>query len=76
VTSTNGYVLDSKQIYEQLYDDLDSFSEISQDTEIDVTEHNGLDATVNMWGSLTVHISYFPICSTTKRILLAWVKEI
>jgi hypothetical protein len=31
MASTNGHVLDSKQIYEQLHDDLDSFSEISQD---------------------------------------------
>jgi hypothetical protein len=26
--------------------------------------------------SLTFPISYFPICSTTKRIFLGWVKEV
>jgi hypothetical protein len=39
--------LDSKQIREQLHDSLDSFSEISQDVDIDVIEHHGPDVIIN-----------------------------
>jgi hypothetical protein len=40
-------VLDSKQICEQLHTDLDSFSEISQDVDVDITEHNNPVAKVS-----------------------------
>jgi hypothetical protein len=38
VASTSGLALDSKQICEYLHVDADSFSEISQDADIDITE--------------------------------------
>jgi hypothetical protein len=36
--------LDSKQIHEQVHGDLDYFSEISQDADIDITEYGEPDA--------------------------------
>jgi hypothetical protein len=47
MASTNGHVLDSKQIHEQLHDDSDSFSEISQDSDIDIIVHSDHDAEIN-----------------------------
>jgi hypothetical protein len=47
MASTSGYALDSKQICEKFHDDMDSFSETSQDSDIDVTEHNDPDAKIN-----------------------------
>jgi hypothetical protein len=47
MVSTSGHALDSKEIREQLHDDLDSFSEISQNSDIDVIEHSDPDAKIN-----------------------------
>jgi hypothetical protein len=47
VASTSGRALDSKQIREQLHDDSDSFSEISQDSDIDIIAHSDPDAKIN-----------------------------
>jgi hypothetical protein len=40
MASTSGHALDSKEICEQLHNDLDSFSEIRQDAEVDIIEHS------------------------------------
>jgi hypothetical protein len=47
MASTSGCVLDSKQIHESLHDDSDSFSEISQDSDIDKIAHSEPDAKIN-----------------------------
>jgi hypothetical protein len=47
MASTSGRALDSKQIREQLHVDSDSFSEISQDSDIDIIEHSDPDAEIN-----------------------------
>jgi hypothetical protein len=39
--------LNNKQICEQLHDDSDSFSEISQDADIDIIEHSYPDAEIS-----------------------------
>jgi hypothetical protein len=47
MVSTSGHALGSKQIREQLHDDSDSFSEISQDSDIDITAHSNPDDEIN-----------------------------
>jgi hypothetical protein len=47
MASTSKCVLDSKQIRQQLQDDSDSFSEISQNSDINITEHSDSDAEIN-----------------------------
>jgi hypothetical protein len=47
MVSTSWHVLGSKHICEQLHDDSDSFSEISQDSDTDIIEHNDPDAEIN-----------------------------
>jgi hypothetical protein len=37
MASISRHALDSKQIHDQLHDNLDSFNEISQDADIDIT---------------------------------------
>jgi hypothetical protein len=44
MASSSGHALDSKQIHEQLHDDSDSFSEFSQNSDIDTFEHTDTDA--------------------------------
>lgn len=34
--TSSGHLLDSRQIHEQYHDDLDSFSEITQNSDIDI----------------------------------------
>jgi hypothetical protein len=41
------HALSSKHICEHLHDDSDSFSDISQDSDTDITEHNDPDAETN-----------------------------
>lgn len=45
--STSRRALDSKQICEQLHDVLDSFCEISQNSDIDLIVHSDPDAKIN-----------------------------
>jgi hypothetical protein len=47
MASTSGCALDSKQIREEMHDDSDSFSEISQDSENDINVHTDPDAEIN-----------------------------
>jgi hypothetical protein len=42
--TSRGHVLDSKQIHEQFHDDSDSFSEFSQDSDVDIFDHIDPDA--------------------------------
>jgi hypothetical protein len=44
--SSSGRALDSKQIHEQLHDDLDSSSEFSQDSDIDIFNRIEIDAKI------------------------------
>lgn len=45
--STSGCSLDGKQIREQLHNDSDSFSEISQDPDIGIIDHSDPDAEIS-----------------------------
>jgi hypothetical protein len=47
VASASGRALGSKQIREQLHDVSDSFSEINQDSDIDIIAHSDLDDEIN-----------------------------
>jgi hypothetical protein len=44
--SSSGHALDSKQIHEQLHDDLDYFCEFIQDSDIDIFDYIDLDAEI------------------------------
>jgi hypothetical protein len=44
--SSNVHALDSKQIHEQLHDDSNSFTEFSQDSDIDIFDHVDPDAVI------------------------------
>jgi hypothetical protein len=46
MTSFSGRVLANKQIHEHLHDDSDSFSEYSQDSDIDIFDHIEPDAKI------------------------------
>lgn len=43
MTSTSWHALDSKQIHEELHDDSDSFSDISEDSDISIIEYSDPD---------------------------------
>jgi hypothetical protein len=47
VESSSGHALDSKQIHEQLHVDSDSFSEFSQDSDIDMFDCIDPDAKIS-----------------------------
>jgi hypothetical protein len=46
VAFSSGHAMDSMQIRELLHDDSDSYSEFSQDSDIDVFDHVDLDAEI------------------------------
>jgi hypothetical protein len=48
--SSSGHALDSKQIHEQLHDDLDSSSEFIQDSDIDTCIFNCIDTDAKICG--------------------------
>jgi hypothetical protein len=47
MASSSGHALDSKQIHEKLRNDSDSFSEFSQDSDIDIIDHVDPDAEIS-----------------------------
>jgi hypothetical protein len=63
-------VLDSKQICEQLHEDLDSFSETSQDSDIDVVEHNDPDAKLMMIMMMMMVVVAVGVVTMTKTVIM------
>jgi hypothetical protein len=47
MASTSGHALGSRETCKQLHDDSNSSSEITQDSDIDITEHSDHDAKIN-----------------------------